>query len=132
MSGPEHIVIHASAMVDLLARTTDRFTAVRTRLSGTVMHAPAHFDAEVLSALGRLERAGVLSTLEADSALDELQRAPVTRHDLVPLLGGAWARRETLRLTDALYVELSASSGMPMATTDQRLARAWPGAQAIT
>ncbi|KUI03775.1 ribonuclease [Mycobacterium sp. IS-3022] len=125
------MVIDASAMVDLLARTRDRFAAVRARLASTVMHAPAHFDAEVLSTLGRMHRAGVLTAVQVEAALDELRQAPVTRHDLSPLLAGAWARRDGLRLTDALYVELADTTDLVLLTTDQRLARAWPSADAI-
>ncbi|MCH9721076.1 MAG: PIN domain-containing protein [Actinomycetia bacterium] len=127
----EHVVIDASAMVDLLARTEDRHAAVRARLAHTVMHAPAHFDAEVLSALGRLHRSGVLTVDEVDAAVDELGRAPVTRHDLTPLLAGAWSRRDSLRLTDAVYVELAHTADLVLLTTDQRLARAWPPAYTI-
>lgn len=130
-SVPEQVVIDASAMVDLLARTEDRHQAVRARLARTVMHAPAHFDAEVLSALGRMQRAGVLTVAEVDAALDELGQAPVTRHDLTPLLAAAWSRRESLRLTDAVYVELARKADLVLLTTDQRLARAWPSAYAI-
>ncbi len=127
----EQVVVDASAMVDLLARAGDRYSAVRARLARTVMHAPAHFDAEVLSALGRLQRGGALTVVQVDAALDELRRAPVTRHCLTPLVGGAWARRDTLRLTDALYVELADTAGLKLLTTDQRLARAWSSADAI-
>ena len=129
---PEHVVIDASAMVDLLARTADRFGAVRARLARTVMHAPAHFDAEVLSALGRLQRSGVVTVAEVDAALDALSRAPVTRHGLDSLIVGAWARRDSLRLTDALYVELADNRDLVLPTTDERLARAWPQAEAIS
>jgi predicted nucleic acid-binding protein len=131
-SPPEQVIIDASAMVDLVARTGDRFSAVRARLARTVMHAPAHFDAEVLSALGRMNRAGVLTVAQVNAALDELRQAPVTRHGLSSLLTGAWTRRDTLRLTDALYVELADTTGLVLLTTDQRLARAWPSADAIT
>ena len=119
-------------MVDLVARTSDRFTALRARLARTVMHAPAHFDAEVLSALGRMQRAGVLTVAQVAAALDELAKAPVTRHGLSSLLVGAWARRDTLRLADALYVELADSTGLVLLTTDQRLARVCPSAEVVT
>lgn len=130
-SPAEQVVIDASTMVDLLARTHDRFMAVRARLAGTVLHAPAHFDAEVLSALGRMSRAGALTVAQVEAALQEFREAPVTRHELSPLLAGAWARRDVLRLTDALYVELADSADLVLLTTDQRLARAWPPADAI-
>ncbi|KAA1245377.1 PIN domain-containing protein [Mycobacterium simiae] len=125
------MVLDASAMVDLLARTSDRFSAVRARLARTKLHVPTHFDAEVLSALGRMQRAGVLTIAQVAAALDELAQAPLTRHALPPLLAGAWARRDTPRLTDALYVELADTSGLVLLTTDQRLARAWPSADVI-
>jgi predicted nucleic acid-binding protein len=127
----EQVIVDASVMVDLVARTGDRFSAVRARLAHTVMHAPAHLDAEVLSALGRMQRAGVLTVGQVDAALDDLRQAPVTRHALTPLIAGAWARRATLRLADALYVELSDATDLVLLTTDQRLARAWPSADAI-
>lgn len=83
------------------------------------MHAPAHFDAEVLSALGRMQRAGALTVAYVDAALDELRQVPVTRHGLSSLLAGAWSRRDTLRLTDALYVELAETAGLVLLTTDE-------------
>lgn len=127
----EQIVVDASAVVDLLAGT-DRATAVRAALAGAVLHAPAHFDAEVLSALGRLQRAGHLTVGQVGDALALLERAPVTRHDLRPLLLGGWARRDGLRLVDALYIELADQTGYPLLTTDERLVRGWPGARGIT
>ena len=127
----EQVIVDASVMVDLVARTDDRFSAVRERLAHTVMHAPAHLDAEVLAAPGRMQRAGVLTVGQVDAALDDLRQAPVARHALAPLIVGAWARRATLRLADALYVELADTRDMLLLTTDQRLARAWPSADAI-
>jgi predicted nucleic acid-binding protein len=130
-SPAERVIIDASVMVDLVARTSDRFSAVRARLAHTVMHAPAHLDAEVLSALGRMQRAGVLTVGQVDAALADLRQAPVTRHALAPLSRGGWARRATLRLADALYVELADTTSLLLLTTDQRLARAWPSADSI-
>jgi hypothetical protein len=50
------VVVDAAALLDLLAGTPHR-PAVRARLEATAWHAPAHVDAEILSALGRLARA---------------------------------------------------------------------------
>ena len=120
----------ASVLVDLLAGT-EVAPAARARLSNVVLHAPAHLDAEVLSALGRLNRAGELGTSDVEAALVHLAALPLTRHDLPALLAGAWARRADLRLLDALYVELAERLGIRMLTTDLRLARACPVAEAI-
>ena len=126
----EQVVVDASVLVDLLAGT-DRAAAVRAALTGTVMHAPAHFDAEVLSALGRLQRDGHLTVDRVDDAIARLVRAPITRHPLKSLVPGAWARRDGFRLADALYVELAAQTGYPLLSTDARLVRNWPAARGI-
>lgn len=127
----ESVVVDASAIVDMLVGTAHA-PAVRARLQDTLWHAPAHLDAEVLSALGRLLRAGQLQGAEIEERLALLASMPVHRHLLPPLLPGAWARRADLRLVDALYVELAAQLQAPLVTTDQRLARTTPLAEAIT
>ncbi len=127
----EIAVLDASVLVDLLAGT-DYAAAAKKRLAGTVVHAPAHLDAEVLSALGRLERAGELPASEVDVALNALATIPLTRHPVVELAAGAWARRADLRLADALYVELAARLHARVLTTDHRLARATSLAEGIS
>jgi predicted nucleic acid-binding protein len=93
------------------------------RLRGQALHVPAHFDAEVLSALGRLQRAGALTTRQVASRLTRLEAAPIKRHLLPSLVKGAWRRRHNLRLVDALYAQLAADLGdAPLITTDNGLA----------
>jgi predicted nucleic acid-binding protein len=121
-SVPESVVVDASAMVEALIGTR-LGSATRTRLRGCELHAPAHLDAEVLSALGRLHRAGELDATIVSASLNELAVAPIVRHPLAGLLSGAWAARDRLRLVDALYVELSTVLGAALVTTDARLAR---------
>jgi predicted nucleic acid-binding protein len=119
------LVLDASAMVDLLIGS-EPARAVSARLRGRRIHVPAHFDAEVLSALGRLERAGGLSTDDVDARLGRLVAAPFERHPLEPLLGGAWQRRGNVRLLDALYLVLAQRLGATLLSTDRRLAAASP------
>jgi predicted nucleic acid-binding protein len=129
---PKAAVVDASALVEALLGT-NLGVIVRERLRGRQLHAPAHLDAEVLSALGRLHRAGDLRESTVVAALNELVEAPIHRHPLATLLSGAWARRETQRLVDALYVELAVSLGSaPLLTTDARLARSHDRAELIT
>jgi len=118
----EAVVVDASAVVEALLGT-EVGIAVRVRMRGCQLHAPAHLDAEVLSALGRLHRAGDLGAATVAAALNELAVAPIRRHPVADLLSGAWNARERLRLVDALYVALAGTLGsMALLTTDARLA----------
>jgi len=114
------VVIDASAVVDLLLGN-QLGESVASRISGTGLHAPAHLDAECLSALGRLNRAGALSETSVARMLTFLELAPIVRHPLGDLLAGAWTRRGNLRLADALYVQLAHTLDLTLVTTDTRL-----------
>jgi predicted nucleic acid-binding protein len=111
--------LDASALVDLLLGNA-KGEAVKRRLSGHSLHAPAHIDAEVLSALGRLHRDGVLGEDEVELMLSEIPQAVIRRRPVRLLLLGAWRRRQQLRLADALYVELATEQGV-LVTADRRL-----------
>lgn len=127
----EKLVVDASALLEALIGTQlgDR---VRSRMRGSALVAPAHLDAEILSALGRLHRADEISDAVVSSALQELAAAPIQRHPLPGLLHGAWERRANLRLVDALYVELAATlEDAVLITTDARLCRAEEQAELI-
>jgi predicted nucleic acid-binding protein len=124
------LVLDASAMVDLLL-DTESAPAVRRTLGGRRLAAPAHFDAEVMSAIGRLARSGALSEEAATVRIERLAAAPIERHPLDRLLMGAWARRDDTRLVDALYLELAAALDTVVLTTDRRLARAHPSSTVL-
>lgn len=101
-------------------------------MRGHELHAPAHLDAEVLSALGRLHRAGELPVEAVAAALSELEAAPIVRHHLADLLIGAWQARDRLRLVDALYLELTTRLHAVLLTTDARLARTSATAELVS
>jgi len=130
VNSSREVVLDASVLVDVLVGS-DLADRARTRLRGTTLHVPAHFDAEVLAALGRLHRAGALTVTQVTTALKHLAQLPLTRHLLNGLVNGAWERRTDLRLVDALYVELAETLDLPLLTTDLRLTRACPRAEAI-
>lgn len=122
MTTTSSVVVDASALVDVLAGTPVG-PAVAARLRGSRLQAPAHVDAEVLSALGRLARAGLLTERQVGDRLRRMASSPVRREPVAPLLSGAWRRRHNVRLVDALYVELAHElGGIPLITTDARLA----------
>lgn len=122
------LVLDASAMVDLLLGAPPAL-AIRLRLLGGQLHAPAHFDAEVLSALGRLSRADHVPAAAVPALLPSVENARIQRHPVGPLLTGAWDRRGDLRLVDALYVELAERLDAPIISTDDRFVAAAPRAE---
>lgn len=126
----ESVVVDASAMVDLLVGSAVG-TSVATHLRGHELHVPAHFDAEVLSALGRLQRAGEMTIRQVDARLQRVAAAPIQRHVLAPLLIDAWKLRHNLRLVDALYVGLANRLDASIVTTDAGLAASTPTAQLV-
>lgn len=125
---PNGIVLDASAMVDLLIGDREA-RAISARLRDSSVHVPAHFDAEVLSALGRIWRAGQVTGDEVSALVDAVRRAPFSRYPLQALISGAWLRRENYRLVDALYVELAEQLRAPLITTDTRLTKSYPKAE---
>lgn len=125
------VVLDASALVEALLGSAVGLN-VRQRMRGAVLHAPAHLDAEVLSALGRLHRAGDLPPEAVSDRLRELISAPITRHALPDLLADAWQARDRFRLVDALYVALCEQLETTLVTTDARLARESELAELIT
>ena len=117
------LVLDASAIVDLLVGAPPAI-AIRLRLLGGQLHAPAHFDAEVLSALGRLSRSDLIPSTVVPALLSRVENARIQRHPVGTLLTGAWDRRGDLRLVDALYVELAERLDAPIISTDDRLVAA--------
>lgn len=120
------VVVDASALIEVVLRTAAGARAAAVLRDASALAAPAHIDAEVLSALGRLVRSSSLDESVARSALSQVARAPIDRYAIAPLLDGAWALRDNIALRDALYVELAGRLGASLLTIDGRLASA-PG-----
>lgn len=131
MSPDGEIVVDASVVVDLVVGGSSA-GSIAARISDLVLHAPAHIDAEVLSAIGRLHRAGVLTADEAGQRLDVALDLPIERRLVDGLVLGAWRRRHQLRLADALYVELASMLGVGLLTMDAALGRAAPIAEVLS
>ncbi len=123
MPEADGIVVDASIFVDLVVKGRS-WEASRDALAGRRLHAPAHVDVEVVSALARLHRASVIPKAAARRALTSFGQAPVIRHDVADLVPDAWTRSAQLRVADAFYVALAASLDMSVLTLDARLARA--------
>lgn len=123
MPAADSWVVDASVLVDLVIGGAAS-GACAEALAGRRLHAPAHVDLEVASALSRLHRAERITKAAATRAIRAFARAPLERHDLPDLVEGAWKRSSGLRVTDAFYVELAHQLGTRVLTIDARLARA--------
>lgn len=117
------LVLDASATVELLLRTP-RGERVEQHLLAEDLVAPELLDAECLSTIARLERAGQVSTADADLAVQALSRMPVQRVSHLALTPGAWALRQSLRVADAFYVACAGLMRASLLTCDGRLAAA--------
>jgi predicted nucleic acid-binding protein len=87
------------------------------------MMAPDLLNAEVISALSRLERRGELTPERSAQAVEDLQIAPVHHWHTTALLLWVWGLRANVSAYDACYVALARSLGCPLVTIDARLAR---------
>jgi predicted nucleic acid-binding protein len=126
----EKLVIDASAMVDYLV-DTPLASRIADRIRDAEVSVPAHFDAEVLSALGRLHRGGDLSEVEVELRIALTAQAPFRRHLLPQLLDGAWSLHDNVGLVDALYIELANQLNATIVTTDSGMAATSPSADHI-
>ncbi len=126
----EKLVIDASAMVDYLV-DSPLAARVAERIANNEILVPAHFDAEVLSALGRLHRGGELSEAEVETRVALTAQAPFHRHLLAPLLEGAWERHHNVRLVHALYIELANQVDATIITTDSGMSAASAKAEQV-
>jgi predicted nucleic acid-binding protein len=118
------LVLDASALVELLL-ATEVGTRVDQRVrAARVVMAPAHIDAEALSAVGRLVRAELVDPEVAADAIEDLADMPLTRVPLPGLLVSAWLLRSNIALRDALYVALAEHVEGTLLTCDAKLVRA--------
>lgn len=117
------VVVDASTLVAFYVAEDPRRAAVAARLgAGDALFAPAHLDAEVLSALRRLGPANTAVRTAVPAALTHLARFPIRRMPLAPLLPRMWELRENLTAYDAAYVTLTECLGGTLITCDGKMA----------
>ena len=118
-------VIDASVLVAFYASDEPRRAAVVERLaSGDTLFAPAHLDAEVVSALRGLARARPVLEQTVPAALAHLAGFPIRRMPLAPLLERMWQLRSNIRAYDAAYIALAERLDRPLITCDVKLTAA--------
>jgi predicted nucleic acid-binding protein len=122
------LVIDASATADLvLARPiAENVTGHIVDHNGD-LHAPHLLDIEVVSAVRRLVASGEATPTRGVEAITDLLDLPLVRYPHEILVPRIWELRQNFSSYDAAYLALAESltdEGVPLLTTDQRLARA--------
>lgn len=118
-------VVDASVLVAFYASDDPRQVEVTQRLSlGDALFAPAHLDAEVVSALRGMARVNPQLDQVVPRALPHLAGFPIRRVPLASLLARMWALRNNITPYDAAYVALAEQLGCTLITCDAKLAGA--------
>ena len=118
-------MVDASALVEVFRASTSG-AQIADAMRGATLVAPSHADAEVLSAMGRLHRAGTATDESVTTAVEALTQLRLQRYPLPPLLQRAWSLRDVTSLRDALYVACTEAVDGVLLTLDRRLARSAP------
>lgn len=93
-------------------------------IEGGYLHAPEHALVEATNILRRLELAKKISTAEANAAFEDLQQLNIELLSFEPFAERVWELRHNLTSYDAWYVAAAEALRLPLATLDQRLAKA--------
>lgn len=112
----------ASALIEVLLRTPKE-PAVINAIGDTEMVAPDLINVEVLSAIRRLERTGVIDESRANEVVSDLLDTPLRRISTFPLLEQIWQSRRNITPYDAAYMALAGSLNCPLVSSDGRLGR---------
>ena len=116
-------VVDASVFTSFYAADDPRRDLVAARLAvGDALFAPAHLDAEVVSALRGLARSNPVLSASVPAALHHLAGFPIRRMALAPLLSRMWELRDNVTPYDAAYVALAERLDARLVTGDSKLA----------
>lgn len=116
-------VVDASVLTAFYAADDLRRDAVAARLAtGDALFAPAHVDAEVVSALRGMARRSTVLHAAVPAALRHLAGFPIRRMPLAPLLQRIWELQDNVTPYDAAYVALAEKLDGPLVTSDGKLA----------
>jgi predicted nucleic acid-binding protein len=119
------IVADASLVVDYLLDDGPRGSWSADQIAvAESLHAPHLIDLEVVSSARKAVRRGFVTVERARTAVLDLEDLALQRYPAVRLLRRIWELRDVLTPYDAAYIALAEALRLPLATTDDRLARA--------
>lgn len=119
-------VVDSSVLVAALVDTGSDGSWAENIVEGNALYAPELAPVEVTNILRRLELAKKITTLEANGAHEDLMQLDIELFPFAPFADRIWELRPTVTSYDAWYVAVAEAVGFPLATLDERLAKA-PG-----
>ena len=118
------VVVDSSVIVAALIDSGSDGAWAEQIIEGRALYAPELVSVEATNILRRLERAKKITTPEANGAQDDLMQLEIELFRFEPFSGRIWDLRHTVTSYDAWYVALAEELSFPLATLDERLAKA--------
>jgi len=118
------IVVDASLLVAILVDSGSAGKWGESTIAGNSLAGPELALVETSNILRRLERAGEITTREADSSFRDLLQLDLELFPFAPFAERVWALRSNLTTYDAWYVALAEALHCPLASLDRKLSRA--------
>jgi predicted nucleic acid-binding protein len=118
------VVTDASVLVAVLVDSGREGKWAESAVAEGSLAGPELVLAEASNILRRLEQAGKISRLEANSAHRDLLRLDLELFPFAPFADRIWALRNNLTSYDAWYVALAEVLDCPLVTIDRKLSRA--------
>lgn len=118
------VVVDASVLVAALVDSGREGKWAEAAVAKGSLAGPELVLAEASNILRRLERAGAVSRLEANSAHRDLLRLELELFPFAPFANRVWALRNNLTSYDAWYVALAEALGCSLVTLDRKLGHA--------
>ena len=118
------VVADASVLVAVLVDSGREGKWAESAVAEGSLAGPELVLAEASNILRRLEQAGKISRLEANSAHRDLLRLDLELFPFAPFADRIWALRNNLTSYDAWYVALAEVLDCPLVTIDRKLSRA--------
>jgi predicted nucleic acid-binding protein len=118
------VVVDSSILVAALLDSGPDGAWAEQIIDGRAVYAPELVRVEATNILRRLERAKQITTPEANAAQGDLMQLEIELFSFEPFADRIWELRQTVTSYDAWYVALAEALEFPLATLDERLARA--------
>lgn len=118
------VVVDSSVIVAALIDTGPQGLWAERVIDGRALYAPELVRVEATNVLRRLELAKQITTPEAHAAQDDLTDLEIELFPFQPFSDRIWDLRHNVTSHDAWYVALAEGLGFPLATLDERLAKA--------